>query len=246
MIPNLNPAALNNGLNAQLPEVVSGNCMHRIIVWLRDSHNSNASKLMKFFCVATSVAVIFGVCVKIQGMLLASMVIAGLAFWAKHHWTRIVNRENQIWQNLQIEEERIEEARIQLLHRQRKENTLTNVKNIFGGEAAWDALPIINIGNQRGARDGYIDFLRLEDLPHPIMRGIDPFNRPFLCLKLRKLDPGATNYPRVSTFVLNEVGGWNCVRRLPDGQCLYNIVDDGVVVRIIQKTREENGEIRLF
>ncbi len=45
-----------------------------------------------------------------------------------------------------------------------------------------DNVPILDLGDRRGAT-GYIDFLRAEEMTHPIMRGVDVYHRPFVAIK---------------------------------------------------------------
>jgi hypothetical protein len=48
----------------------------------------------------------------------------------------------------------------------------------------YDTLPVLDIGNKMGYTD-YIDFIRSEDMNHPIMKGSDIFGRKFISIKVR-------------------------------------------------------------
>ena len=45
-----------------------------------------------------------------------------------------------------------------------------------------DDLPVLDLGGRQGAT-GYIDFVRAEDMPFPVMRGVDVYGRPFVAIK---------------------------------------------------------------
>lgn len=78
--------------------------------------------------------------------------------------------------------------------------TAANVKNAFGGEEAFNALPQLNLGG-RPFNGDYLDFLQVEDLPHSVVKGIDGFGRPFISLKLRSnADAFRDENPFVVTF----------------------------------------------
>ena len=58
-----------------------------------------------------------------------------------------------------------------------------------GGEAAFRLLPVLNLGNRKSLLDrfhppGNIDFIDLDELTAPVMRGADVYGRPFITLKL--------------------------------------------------------------
>ena len=58
-----------------------------------------------------------------------------------------------------------------------------------------ETIPKLDIGNKVGFTD-YIDFLRESDVPYPVMRGIDTYNRPFFVIKFI-ID---NNYTLMQTF----------------------------------------------
>ncbi len=49
--------------------------------------------------------------------------------------------------------------------------------------------PILDIG-QRVGHTHYIDFLEVDDLTHPIMRGVDVFRRPFISFRVLNRNTG--------------------------------------------------------
>lgn len=59
---------------------------------------------------------------------------------------------------------------------------MNEIINALGGQEAYDALPVLDLGNRRGGTD-YIDFLRGDDLTAPIMKGVDCFRRPFVSFR---------------------------------------------------------------
>jgi hypothetical protein len=63
------------------------------------------------------------------------------------------------------------------------DSTLPKVIAALGGSAAFEALPILDLG-QRSGHSGYLDFLTAEDLSAPVMKGIDCSGRPFVALRM--------------------------------------------------------------
>ena len=54
----------------------------------------------------------------------------------------------------------------------------------------WDIfhnIPILNVDHSRGRTD-YIDYIKHNDMTHPIMKGIDIYNRPFIAIRYHCLD----------------------------------------------------------
>jgi hypothetical protein len=47
-----------------------------------------------------------------------------------------------------------------------------------------DKIPILDLGNKSGITN-YIDFVTVEDVNAPIMKGIDVYKRPFLTLRIQ-------------------------------------------------------------
>lgn len=60
------------------------------------------------------------------------------------------------------------------------------IHNLFSNSETFndfEKIPTLDIGDRRGWTD-YIDFIRAEEMPCPIMKGIDTFRRPFLAIKV--------------------------------------------------------------
>jgi hypothetical protein len=88
---------------------------------------------------------------------------------------REVAARNQLMQE-------INQATQSLKDEQNKLKDFWKVADIFGGEAAYEKLPILDIDNKQGATE-YIDFIKKEDMAHPIMRGLDVLGRRFFALR---------------------------------------------------------------
>jgi len=65
------------------------------------------------------------------------------------------------------------------------DDTLPKLIEALGGKEAFDALPVLDIGEETG-RTGYLDFLKPEDVTAPIMRGVDSADRPFVTLRMQR------------------------------------------------------------
>ena len=55
------------------------------------------------------------------------------------------------------------------------------------GKEIMDNLPILDLKNRRGCTD-YIDYIRSDEMPYNIMKGIDCYNRPFIAFKFKVTD----------------------------------------------------------
>jgi hypothetical protein len=75
----------------------------------------------------------------------------------------------------------------------------TPLINALGDKIA--ELPILDIGNWVG-HSGYIDFIEVKDMSHPIMKGRDCVGRPFIALKFKVTPHNTTIQPSeaVGTF----------------------------------------------
>ena len=89
------------------------------------------------------------------------------------------------------------ETRTRLLHE--TSTALTQIKNALGGAEAFNALPNLDIGYEIGSTH-YLDFIRVEDLSHSIMKGTDALGRPFISLKLQSRLSSSSHEPFVVTF----------------------------------------------
>ena len=56
------------------------------------------------------------------------------------------------------------------------------IYNNLGEEAG--NLPVLDLKDETGFSD-YIDFIKAENMDHPIMIGVDCFNRPFMAIKVK-------------------------------------------------------------
>lgn len=65
---------------------------------------------------------------------------------------------------------------------------LNNIRTAVGGVEAFNALPVLDIGDRIGDT-GYLDFIQPEHMPHSVMRGTDSVGRPFISLKIRSNSP---------------------------------------------------------
>ena len=68
----------------------------------------------------------------------------------------------------------------------RSDTTMPKLIEALGGEAAFEALPVLDLNNctARGGGTGYIDFVRADDMSASIMRGEDKHGRPFVTFRL--------------------------------------------------------------
>ena len=68
----------------------------------------------------------------------------------------------------------------------RSDTTMPKLIEALGGEAAFEALPVLDLNNctARGGGTGYIDFVRADDMSASIMRGEDEHGRPFVTFRL--------------------------------------------------------------
>lgn len=216
------------------PPTIRSNCMNRLVEKLRDPQIARGTKLL---CIAAAVTAIFAVGIALHQLFLTILVVGGLAVWAKYEWVQLSIRD------LNREVEHIEEERV--AERVQAENGeeaafFRDVKAGFGNEIAWNNLPVLDLGERRG-NGPYIDFLRPEDMPYAVMRGVY-MNRPFFALKVRRLQPEG-NPPYVFAFQKDEHGplwGWTVVspvtgeitsQRGGDRHILYALIHRLVVDR---------------
>ena len=82
---------------------------------------------------------------------------------------------------------------------EKADTTQPKLIEALGGQSAFEALPVLDLSvcAASGGGTGYIDFVRLDDMTAPIMRGEDDHGRPFLAFRLSKteVDYGSPNYP---------------------------------------------------
>jgi hypothetical protein len=68
----------------------------------------------------------------------------------------------------------------------RSDTIMPKLIEALGGEAAFEALPVLDLNNctARGGGTGYIDFVRADDMSASIMRGEDEHGRPFVAFRI--------------------------------------------------------------
>ncbi|MBS0649845.1 MAG: hypothetical protein JSR93_01665 [Verrucomicrobia bacterium] len=100
--------------------------------------------------------------------------------WAVFAWHQLTSKENEV-QEASANATRT--AALIALQAQEAQQAFQAVKEAVGGEAAFNAFPVLDLGNRTGAT-GYLDFLQSNELTHSFMRGSDAGARPFISLKL--------------------------------------------------------------
>lgn len=63
----------------------------------------------------------------------------------------------------------------------------------------WNTFPVFDIGQRIGGTS-YIDFIKDDEPQHPIMRGIDYYQRPFILIKAEIIDNNQKKWPVFETF----------------------------------------------
>src|SRR5579872_2137238 len=112
--------------------------------------------------------------------MVSNIKAAGSYVYAK--WTEVKNRCLKEWKIYQSAHEKTP------LH--------FKIQEIFGGKEKFNTLPRLKI---REPRVEMIDFIKDKNMPASVMRGVDPYGRELLLLKLRA--DGTTTHPR-NTFVV--------------------------------------------
>lgn len=117
------------------------------------------------------------------------------------------------------------------------DSTLPKLIEALGGQAAYDALLVLDLKDRMGST-GYIDFLKPEELKAPVMKGTDPHGRPFISFRLlitesgkRRVETLFRRYPEGGVWVS---GGTNLIN--PAG------VLDGVSIGVV-KHMMRGGEV---
>jgi len=64
------------------------------------------------------------------------------------------------------------------------DSTFPKLIEALGGKEAFEKLPVLDLGEYTGCT-GYIDFLEVEDVAAPLMRGMDSHGRPFVTFRLK-------------------------------------------------------------
>lgn len=144
------------------------NWMNRMVRFLKNDQVPQIKKVGVLFAAVISVLFLAFV----SGKIICGLTVLGLARWA------YVEKRNC------DEVDKVKAALIQrekLLEAQRA--YIAKMKEAFGGEEIYNALPHLDIGNRTGDT-GYIDFLTAQELSKPIMKGTDVLGRPFIALRL--------------------------------------------------------------
>ena len=84
----------------------------------------------------------------------------------------------------------------------RSDTTMPKLIEALGGEAAFEALPVLDLNNctASGGGTGYIDFVRADDMPASIMRGEDEHGRPFIAFRISVEEEGCEAETHVETL----------------------------------------------
>jgi len=84
----------------------------------------------------------------------------------------------------------------------RSDTTMPKLIEALGGQAAFEALPVLDLNNctARGGGTGYIDFVRADDMSASIMRGEDEHGRPFVAFRISVEEAGREAETYVETL----------------------------------------------
>jgi len=152
------------------------NCMNQIVEWIRDD---SVPLLQKVGMAALGILSTLAIGYVVGKMFLVTTVVTVITLlWAKREAVETDRKEAQMIEEAKTAEKMLAEQRA----------ALEKVKELLGGNEAYEALPNLDLGGRMGDR-GYIDFLEPEDLAHPLMKGNDKFGRPFFALKIHSNDP---------------------------------------------------------
>lgn len=66
-------------------------------------------------------------------------------------------------------------------------------------EKYFDNLPVLDVGKRNGLTD-YIDYITVDDMTDPVMKGVDCFRRPFLAIKVNTVNDEGETKKMVGTF----------------------------------------------
>ncbi len=206
------------------------NCMQRLVKLFR---SDQTSLICKIALVAAPLIAFVGVGL-LTGLLIpftiaAGVLSAGLGIWAGLELNNLGTREK--------EEATLRQAELA----KGREEAFQAMKEAVGGSAAFDRLPVLDIGTRTGDT-GYLDFLRPSDLSQSIMRGADRLGRPFIALKLRSNRPVDQGREFVVTFFqryTDDDGRWTWGTTHQGTDLFGNIIrdQDRAAIRQIVVTR---------
>lgn len=175
----------------EIPSAEPSNCMQNIVAWLKSDETPLLIKAGAVF-----IGVIATIAVGIASgypLFISAIILIPTTVWAAFAWHQLSSKENAA----------LEATTAAALFTQRDREAQLSfqvIKEAVGGEAVFNALPILDLGNRTGDT-GYLDFLRPNELTHSIMRGTDAGARPFICLKLNApSDEGLPPHQTVITF----------------------------------------------
>jgi hypothetical protein len=179
----------------EIPNAEPTNCMESIVAWLRNDETPLVLKAGTVFTVVIA-TIATGIATGYP-LLVAAIVLVPTTIWAAIAWHQLSSKENAA-QEASINAQRIT---AQIASRANAaQQAFRAIKEAVGGEAAFNALPVLDLGQHTGST-GYLDFLRPNDLTHSIMRGADAGGRPFISLKLNTpSDPGHPPHQTAITF----------------------------------------------
>lgn len=180
------------------PEVdtTEPNCMNRIVQWFRDETVPVLQKIgMAALGVLATLA--FGFIIG-KKLLVCTVVTVITLLWAKRESSELDRKEARAAEEVRAAARTLEEQNA----------SLARMKELFGGAAAFEALPNLDLGGRMGDT-GYIDFLHPADLAHPIMKGNDKFGRPFFAMKVHPRDDLAVEGVFVGFQRFTEGGRWD-------------------------------------
>lgn len=163
------------GENPYPEKQVEPNCMRRLVQYLRNSEIPLIKKVSLLFFAAfftTFPVLILGHLLG-QPLIVFTAVALGALLWGHSEGTKLDRAEANRIRAVREAEKALEEQRA----------SLAKMKEAFGGEAAYNVFPNLDIGSRMGST-GYLDFLRPQDLTHPIMKGADSYGRPFVAIKV--------------------------------------------------------------
>lgn len=187
---------VTGGYPLQTPEIPSAepsDCMQSIVAWLKNDETPLTLKAVAVFAgVIATVAAGFAIG---YPLLVSAIVLIPTTVWAAFAWNQLSSKESAA-QEASSNAQRIA---AQIASRANEaQQAFQAIKEAVGGEAAFNALPVLDIGDRTGGT-GYLDFLQPNDLTHSVMRGADAGGRPFISLKLNV--PSQSRHPSYQTVI---------------------------------------------
>jgi hypothetical protein len=147
--------------------------MNRMVRFLKNDQVPQIKKVGLLFAAVISTLLLAFV----AGKIICAVTVLGVASWAYVEKRNCDQADKDAADFIQEERRLVEGQRA----------ALAKMKEAFGGEEVYNALPHLDIGNRTGDT-GYIDFLKVQELSKPIMKGTDVLGRPFVALRVRFKD----------------------------------------------------------